>query len=130
MFENIILPTWFWVRVMRRVSYKKHELLSLNEHSSSPRFVRWGPCNSSVFFFVFFYFRGGGFFVFLARPWVHTVVVVGLSCSSVVCSALLLLRSTSCAQFDYRIIHSCLTSSVVSEVYLRNIWNCWTGYTI
>jgi hypothetical protein len=44
--------TWLYIRVTRRVSYKKHELLTLREHLSWLPVFLWGPCCSSFLFSV------------------------------------------------------------------------------
>ena len=36
------------IRVTRRVSYKRHNLLTHREHSCSPTVFWWGPCSSSI----------------------------------------------------------------------------------
>jgi len=40
--------TWLYIRVARRVSYKKQELLTFPEHLSSSPVIWWSPCCSSV----------------------------------------------------------------------------------
>jgi hypothetical protein len=39
--------TWLYIWITRRVSYKKHELLTLREHLSWLPVFLWGPCCSS-----------------------------------------------------------------------------------
>ena len=44
--------TWLYIWVIRLVSYKKQELLTIREHPSSPSVFWWGPCCSSFYFFL------------------------------------------------------------------------------